>query len=188
MVRLLIILLLTTSLQAQIRPKIYTKGKTWYKKPHLTKRGYKQLVYEYRDGVIYFGKRRALSRQFIKSYGLECHHLLPYSLRQHEVLQRASVVGFHISMKENGKMMRGYLLNGTHVNGHRYYNLYVKKQLDLFLSQNKEATEYECNDYLINELIPELRNELDVCESSNYKTMDAYFKKILPFQNPYFDL
>jgi len=186
---LLLITLLSINLQAQrFRPKIHSKGKYWHTRTKNEQNNLRTLQYKLKNGKITFGSRAILPKLYDRKTGYQLHHIIPWSLRTHEVVQRAAVVGFHVSSQMNGKRMEGYKLDGVHVHGHMIYNKYVLKQLDLFLELNPEATEHECYDYLKFDLLPRLRDELDVCRTSRYKTMDEYFGKIMDFHSPYFDL
>jgi hypothetical protein len=82
--------------------------------------------------------------------GLEAHHLIPWGLRNHKVVQLGAKKGFNMNGAMNGLGVLYDQHRGQNRYNHRKYNAAVKKILDMALAEKPNMTGCEAAQLLIN--------------------------------------
>jgi hypothetical protein len=137
------------------------------------------LKFKLVNGVVDFGRRTDLGKILKTTSGVEAHHLIPWTRGgAHDVIQEAAHAGFHLNMVQNGLGLKKYtklIGEGLHGN-HPAYDSFVVHRLNNF-AQNSYDSESALK-YLLDTLIPELKNLLVRADNSNMNLND-YFKHIV---------
>jgi hypothetical protein len=130
--------------------------------------------------IIKFGRRTQLRDVIgITSRGFEAHHIIPWNLGTHSIVQNAAKVGFHMNQALNGVALLQFLAatgEGVH-SSHKAYNDWVEAWLNRAARANPNMPGAQARDLLENELIPELQGLIDEAIESG-DSLNNYFKTI----------
>lgn len=166
----------------------------------------------YGDELIYFGKQGDLAKRLVlHEAGDNAHHIIPWELRNHDVVQLAARDGFDMNDPMNGLRLMSFDLTQVHLQeeirhifnltddevmklnivgihaNHPAYNKYVEKRFDEFASRYTSIEEIapdEARRFISDELIPEL--ETAVLESrANNAAINDYFIEALQINHWY---
>lgn len=110
---------------------------------------------------------------------MEAHHIIPWELLEHDLIQKAALDGFHPNMLENGIGLKKYsklLGNGLHGN-HPAYKKYIESKIIEQFPDWHTATPQQANKYLQEALIPELKSLIIKAEQSGLN-LNEYFKSV----------
>ncbi len=136
------------------------------------------------NGFIDFGSRGKLAQMIkvIKSVE-EAHHIIPWNIRFHDIIQKAAKVGFHMNDILNGiplKKFRKLTGEGLHGN-HPKYDDVVRHLLDKYGDRFPNADPSDVKKYLEEKMIPELIEWINKAEKTDLN-LNEYFKQIVkPF-------
>lgn len=85
----------------------------------------------------------------------QAHHLIPWTTRNHDVIQKAAKSGsaFHMNEALNGIAVAAW----RNQPNHNTYNNLIKDKLDDFLLDNPTATPQQCYNFVSN-LIQQIRD------------------------------
>lgn len=150
--------------------------KTWAKIIKWGDKSYK-LTYKVINNVVDFGDRGQLATILKTSSNIEAHHIIPWKKCTNAVVQAAARVGFHPNMVQNGIGLQKYsrlIGSGLHGN-HPAYDNFVLHRLNTF--QRNGFSPESANTFLVNNLIPELKNLIIKAKNSNMN-LNEYFKKV----------
>ena len=139
------------------------------------------LTYNVVNGVIDFGNRSQLAQLLGTTANIEAHHIIPWIAGgTHDVVQAAARNGFHLNMLENGIGLEKFTtLIGTGLHGnHPAYDRYVIKRLDDFASQVTNFTPEQANNFILNQLIPDLKGLITTARNSGLN-LNEYFKQVV---------
>lgn len=130
-------------------------------------------------GLIEFGSPNQLAK-VLKTTGtdLHAHHIVPWALKENSVVQKAATAGFHLNDAVNGIALKKYskvLEEGIHAN-HPAYNKFIRWRLQNF-GNNKNLVPEDAAKFLNEELLPEIRKHIKLCETKNM-ALNNYFKEI----------
>jgi hypothetical protein len=157
----------------------------------------------YGDDLVDFGSRRFLREAMNLTADYEAHHIIPWELRFHEIVQAAGRAGFDLNDSLNGFILNKYskelesklaqaggaaldkvvqvtIPNGVHGN-HPAYNFYILKFLEEFtnkLGGMENISPQAARDLLEATIIPALADDLAVCISRNLH-INNFFKERL---------
>jgi hypothetical protein len=167
----------------------------------LTKWGVK-----YGDELVSFGSRNFLREAMRIPPGLEAHHIIPWELRYHEIVQAAGRAGFDLNDALNGfpmtrlqitrlpleadlagagqaaldKVVHIEIRGGVHAN-HPAYNFYIIKWLEAFTDELGGIDNIDplaAKELLETKLIPSLQTNLADCLGNN-RSINEFFKQRL---------
>jgi len=134
------------------------------------------------DGLFTFGNPNELGK-ILKTSGTtsQAHHIIPWSLAESDLVQKAAEAGFHLNDELNGIVLQKYskaLAEGVHGN-HPAYTKYIENQLNEFINSRKisEITATEAKDFLEKRIIPRLKNQIEKAVLSGMN-LNEYFKTI----------
>jgi len=139
------------------------------------------LTYTVINGLIDFGNRSQLAQLLGTTANIEAHHIIPWIAGgTHDVVQAAARNGFHLNMIENGIGLEKFTtLVGTGLHGnHPAYDRYVLKRLDDFSEQGSNFTPEQANNFISNQLIPDLKGFI-VTASDSGLNLNEYFKQVV---------
>lgn len=109
------------------------------------------------NGIVYFGSSGGKLRKVlgITDSALQAHHLIPWAIRNHDVVQNAAKSGsaFHINEALNGITVAAW----RNQPNHNIYNNLIESKLDLFNSLNPNATIDEAYNF-VSDLIADVRD------------------------------
>jgi hypothetical protein len=120
------------------------------------------------DGVIEFSGTRFRKVMNLTDAAYEAHHLIPYQLRTHDVVQLAAnaEIPFHINQFENGfKLLKE--LNGNHTN----YNKRMFEVLEDWKSSRRNPTPEDAKKFL-EELMDEMRDVINTNPNVGMQDLD----------------
>jgi hypothetical protein len=168
---------------------------------------------KYGDELVDFGSRNFLRRAMNLTHGVEAHHVVPWELRYHEIVQAAGRAGFDLNDPINGfsltrlqltkmplefdlaqagqaaldKVVYIEIPSGVHAN-HPAYNFYIVKWLETFTEKLGGIDNIDplvARELLENTIIPTLDEDLALCISRDLN-VNSFFKDKL-IQMKWFD-
>lgn len=92
------------------------------------------LMVKISNGIIKFTRDQSLFRALlglVKGDGFIAHHVIPFALQEHALVQKAAEAGFHINEASNGIK----LTNAVHSGSHQAYNTLVAQALDKIVTK-----------------------------------------------------
>lgn len=110
---------------------------------------------------------------------VEAHHIIPWELLEHSLIQKAALDGFHPNMLENGIGLKKYSkLQGKGLHGnHPAYTSYILKQIENKYPGGYYGTPEQVNKYLQEELLPRLKELITKAQQSKMN-LNEYFKQL----------
>lgn len=138
------------------------------------------LTYKIVNGFVDFGSRSKLGEIIIKAAGEEAHHIIPWALRNNNVVQEAAYAGFHMNNIINGRALKKFSTltpDGIHGN-HPKYNDYVLKRINEFKQQLPDWDAEDAAKFLEETLIPELNKHIDDAIKTGER-LNEYFRGLL---------
>jgi len=131
------------------------------------------------DGLFTFGNPNELGK-ILKTSGTtsQAHHIVPWSLAENDLVQKAAEAGFHLNDELNGIVLQKYskaLAEGVHGN-HPAYNQYIRKKLAEI--DVDDFTPETAKNYLENYLIPDLKKHIAKAIERNI-TLNSYFSGLI---------
>ncbi|MES2569999.1 MAG: polymorphic toxin-type HINT domain-containing protein, partial [Verrucomicrobiota bacterium] len=88
------------------------------------------------------------SLNLVTNGGLEGHHLIPWGLKKHSIVEKAAKAGFNINGAMNGLGMTTNRHRGVNIFHHNVYSKAVKKKLDRFARDNPSVTNAQASKFL----------------------------------------
>jgi hypothetical protein len=161
---------------------------------------------QYGDELITFGSRFDINKMHVlKGIDEQVHHLVPWELRYHDVVQIAARDDFHMNDAANGLVLTGYQrfqlvveellgvlfkltpdearslqVRGIHAS-HPAYNKYVEFRLDEFANgfeAIEDITPQEARQFIEHELLTELVTET-IQAANDVTRINEHFKVLL---------
>lgn len=109
------------------------------------------------NGLVHFGSSGSKLRKVlgITDSALQAHHLIPWSIRNHDVIQKAAKSGsaFHINEALNGLAVASW----RNQPNHNVYNSIVNNKLDDFVNTFPNANPDQCYTFVSN-LVSDIRD------------------------------
>ncbi|WP_231734225.1 AHH domain-containing protein [Calycomorphotria hydatis] len=94
-------------------------------------------------------RRRLRSNLGLKSGNTdEAHHIIPFELRNHDLVKKASKAGFNINGKANGVPLSFARHRGINIFHHNRYNKAIRRRLDFEFTQRTDISNEEAAKFL----------------------------------------
>lgn len=137
-----------------------------------------KLKWEKIGNKITFGDRSDLAKILGTTDNIEAHHITPWRIcEENEIVQLATLDGFHPNLVENGIGLKKYsklIGEGLHGN-HPAYDAYIKTQLNNFKISFNNITLEKANKFIQEVLIPDLKMKITAAGQTDMN-LNQYFK------------
>jgi hypothetical protein len=146
------------------------------------------IIWRKTGSVVDFGDRSQLANilgSSGKGGNIEAHHIIPWVKGGgHAVTQKGAENGFHLNHPVNMIGLEKYTkLTGTGLHGnHPAYDNFITFRLDNFEKANPCFSPTTANNYLQNQLIPELKTQIIKAKNSGLN-LNEYFKQVVNKEN-----